>query len=139
MNSVIAMRPDGAFDGIVVELDAAVVEESAEGWPAGEGVADRLGKGAAAGDATKFRLEPRLHCGDERSGVDVARTRCRSSAVLAADGLLDCVEFGDAAQRFGGDRRAGRLMQVVKLPRARVPNRLRARCRRRVVSRSKPA
>ena len=59
-------RPDGALDRVVVELDAAVVEEAAERCPAGQGVADRLGQGAAAGDATELRLEPGLHRLDER-------------------------------------------------------------------------
>jgi hypothetical protein len=35
-------RPDRALDGIVVELDAAVIDKAAEGLPAREGVADCL-------------------------------------------------------------------------------------------------
>ncbi len=39
--------PDGAFDGVVVELDAAVVEEAAQRRPARERVADGPGQPAA--------------------------------------------------------------------------------------------
>src|SRR5436190_24368129 len=53
---------DRAFDGIVVELDTAIVEEMTEGRPAGKGVTDRAGEIPAARNATKLRLEPRLHC-----------------------------------------------------------------------------
>ena len=41
-------RPDRAFNGIGVEIDAAVVEEAGEFVPAREGIADRFGQGAAA-------------------------------------------------------------------------------------------
>ena len=53
--------PDGALDGIVVEVDPAIVEESAEGRPAGEGVSDGLGKSAIGWNAAQFLLEPGLH------------------------------------------------------------------------------
>ena len=36
--------PDGAFDRVVVELDAAVIEEAAKRSPAGERIADRIGE-----------------------------------------------------------------------------------------------
>src|SRR6266436_3798587 len=35
--------PDGALDGVVVEFDAAVIEESGEGWPARERMASARG------------------------------------------------------------------------------------------------
>jgi hypothetical protein len=44
--------PDRAFDGIVIELDTAVVQEMAEGQPAGKGVTDSVGEAATARDAT---------------------------------------------------------------------------------------
>src|SRR5580704_7486575 len=47
--------PDGARDRVVVELDAAVVEEAGEGWPARERVADGLGEGAGGWNAAKLR------------------------------------------------------------------------------------
>src|ERR1700737_2255808 len=39
-------RSDGALDRVVIELDAAVVEEAGERRPSGERVADRLGQPA---------------------------------------------------------------------------------------------
>src|SRR5690349_6452221 len=57
---------DGTFDGIVVELDTAVVQEMTEGRPAGKGVADRVAEATAARNTTKLRLEPRLHRLDKR-------------------------------------------------------------------------
>src|SRR5438445_5840280 len=53
--------PDRAFDGIVVELDTTVVQKMTECRPAGKGVPDRVGEATAARNATKLRLEPRLH------------------------------------------------------------------------------
>src|ERR1700678_3205375 len=44
-------RPDGALDRIVVEFDAAVIEEPGEGWPARERIANGLGEGAGGGNA----------------------------------------------------------------------------------------
>jgi hypothetical protein len=41
--------PDGALDRIVVEFDAAVIEESGEGWPARERITNGLGEGPAGG------------------------------------------------------------------------------------------
>ena len=38
--------PDGALDRIVVQFDAAVIEESGEGWPARGRIANGLGEGA---------------------------------------------------------------------------------------------
>src|SRR5262249_23756078 len=104
---------DRPFDGVVVEIDAAVVQEAAKGWPAGEGVADRLGKAATARDATKLFLEPWLHYRDQRSGPGIAYGLPLVSGA-APDGLLDCIEFADAAQGFGGDRRPRRFVQVVE-------------------------
>src|SRR5437764_1703752 len=57
---------DRAFDGIVVELDTAVVQEMTEGRPAGKGVTDRVGETPAARNATKLRVVPRPHRLEER-------------------------------------------------------------------------
>jgi hypothetical protein len=43
--------PDGALDWIVVEFDAAVVEESGEGWPARERITNGFGEGAGGWNA----------------------------------------------------------------------------------------
>src|SRR5215471_1140603 len=93
-------RSDRAFDGIVVELDTAVVQEMTEGGPAGKGVTDRVGEATAARNATKLLLEPRLHCLDKRPRLGIAH----------APALL-----GDAAQSFRRDWRAGRFVNVKEL------------------------
>jgi hypothetical protein len=69
---VLAAQRDGsdrAFDGIVAELDTAVVQEMAEGRPAGEGVTDRFGEAPTARNTTQLRLEPRLHRLDQRPEI----------------------------------------------------------------------
>jgi hypothetical protein len=104
---VLAPQRDGsdrAFDGIVVELDTAVVQEMTEGRPAGKGVTDRVGQTPAARNATELRLEPRLHCLDERPRFGITP----AAAVFGgapADRLFDRIELGDAAQGFGRDWR----------------------------------
>ena len=60
---------DGALDRIIVEFDAAVIEESGEGWQARKRITNGLGEGAGGWNATKLDLEPRLHHLDERPGV----------------------------------------------------------------------
>src|SRR6266436_7574419 len=115
---VLAPKRDGsdrAFDGIVVELDTAVVQEMTEGRPAGKGVTDRVGQTPAARNATELRLEPRLHCLDERLRFGITP----AAAVFGgapADRLFDRIELGDAAQGFGRDWRTNRLVHVQKFP-----------------------
>jgi hypothetical protein len=60
-------RADGTLDRIVVEFDAAVIEESGEGWPACE----RITNGLGGWNAAKLHLEPGLHHLDERPGAGV--------------------------------------------------------------------
>ena len=47
-------RADRSLDGVVVELDAAVVDESRQPFPARQGVADGLGKLALLTDQAKL-------------------------------------------------------------------------------------
>ncbi len=108
-------RSDGTLDRIVVEIDAAIVQEATKGRPAGESVTDRLGQAAAARDATKLHPEPGFHSLDQRSRLGVTHGPALLSGA-SSDSLLDCVELADPAQRFCGDRRAGRLMHIIELP-----------------------
>ena len=59
-------RADGTLDCVVVELDAAIVEEAGEALPARQCVVDRLGEFALLADQTKFCAQPRLQCVDQR-------------------------------------------------------------------------
>ena len=45
---------DRAFDGVVVELDAAIIDEARQPFPARQGVPDGLGKLALLADQSKF-------------------------------------------------------------------------------------
>src|ERR1700704_2609316 len=95
--------PDGALDRIVVEFDAAVIEEAGKGGPARERITNGLGEGAGGWNAAKLHLEPRLHHLDERPGAGVTHMpTCVCGAAL--DRSLDRIEFGDPPQGLGGDR-----------------------------------
>src|ERR1700674_2707465 len=95
--------PDGALDLVVVEVDAAVIEESGEGWPARQRITNGLGEGAGGWNAAKLHLEPRLHHLDERAGAAVTNMpACVCGAPL--DRSFDRIEFGDPPQGLGGDR-----------------------------------
>ena len=66
---IFAIERDGAdrsFDGIVIDLDAAVVDEAGQAFPSRQGVADRLGELAFLADQAKFRAQPLLECVGER-------------------------------------------------------------------------
>src|SRR5690242_11691402 len=98
-------RPDRAFDGVVVEVDATVLEKARELLPTGESVADCFGQGAAAWDTRELGLQPRLHRLDQRLRFSVTDLLSLLSGA-AADRDFDLVEFGNPAQRLGGNWRA---------------------------------
>lgn len=58
-------RADGALDGVVVEFDAAVIDEARQALPARQGVADGRGKLAFLADQAEFCAQPRLERGDQ--------------------------------------------------------------------------
>ena len=107
-------RTDGAFDRVGIEIDPAVVEEAAERGPAGECVSDRLGKTTALRQARQLPLEPGLQVVHDRAGSRAPRGLSAGGGT-ASDLRLDRVERCDPAQDLLRDRRAGRLMHVVKL------------------------
>src|SRR6266436_4562993 len=107
-------RPDGALDGIRINLDAPVFEEHTEPLPMAQRIADRLGQVGFGRNAGEFLLEPGLHGVDQWCAPGLAE----AGPVIgraAADARLDLVEFGDPPQRLGGDRRAGRMVEVEEL------------------------
>jgi len=97
-------RADGALDDVGVDLDAAIVEEPGEAFPAAERIADRLGELALLAERLEPGPEPRLQRLDQRPA-----SRLSGSAALvgrtAADVSLDGVERRDPLQRLGRDRR----------------------------------
>jgi hypothetical protein len=112
-------RTDRTFDGIGVELNAAVVQKSGQAVPSGKRVAHGLGKRAAAGDARQLLLQPDAECIDNRlrsrlSGRKTIRRRPTS------DFGFNGIKFTDPAQGFLGKRCIGRLGDFIKLaPRVR--------------------
>ena len=52
--------PDGALDDVGVDLDAAIVEEAGEPFPARERVADRLGELGLLADQAELVAQPRF-------------------------------------------------------------------------------
>ena len=59
-------RADRALDGIVVELDAAIVDEARQAFPTRERIADGLGELALLTDQAEFCAQPLLECIGER-------------------------------------------------------------------------
>src|SRR6478609_3520283 len=105
---------DGAFDGVVVELDAAIVDEARQAFPARQRVADGFGKFALLADQAKFCPQPRFKGIDERSTFLLPDSATFVAAV-ATDALFDGVERGDMLERFAGNRRrsgGGELIEV---------------------------
>lgn len=75
-----SQRADGALNDIVVQLDAAVVEEQGKALPAREGVADRLGELGLLADQRQLRPQPWLEDVDDRPAL-LLRAARRSSGV----------------------------------------------------------
>jgi hypothetical protein len=96
-------RADGALDGVVVELDAAIVDEARQALPARQGIADGRSKLAFLADQAEFCAQPWL----DRVGQGTAFQGSDRSALLgtsAPDIFLDGVEPGNPLERFAGDR-----------------------------------
>lgn len=91
-----------------------VIEEPAEVATAGQCVADRIGKAAARRDVSHLRLEPGLHCSNQRQRANLSYVP-PCVGCLASDRCLDRIELGDAPQRFGRDRRVGGLLHLIEL------------------------
>jgi hypothetical protein len=64
-NSVICDKRDGSersFDGIVVDLDASVIDEADQAFSARQGVSDQRAKLAFLTDQAEFCAQPLLEC-----------------------------------------------------------------------------
>lgn len=108
-------RTDASLDDIIVELDAAVVEEPRQTIPVIQGVTDVLCDRRFARDAGELLLEPDL----ERLYLRLAALLADGTALIgaAAPGrLLDGIESGDALERFARDRGRTVLDNVEEAP-----------------------
>ena len=97
-----------ALDGVGVDLDPAVVEVNNEAFP----VIEDIPHGASQRRLSRYPGDLSLDIGLERLDLGFALLLTHPAPFvrgLAADGVLDLVEFGDAADDLGGDRRLGAL------------------------------
>jgi hypothetical protein len=108
------LRTNRPFDGIAVHFDAAIGQEPAQAWPACQAGADGRGQAASAGDEVELLLEPGLEVVHQRPRAFLADAQPNRGGTAAQLGL-DGIKLDIAAQGFGGDRRAGRLVDVVKI------------------------
>jgi len=67
--AVESQRADGALDGIVVEIDTAIIEEVDETVPAWERVADRLAEAALGADLSATGFEEPVQVVDDRTAA----------------------------------------------------------------------
>src|SRR5271167_3700436 len=98
-------RADRTLDGIRVDLDPAVVEETREAGPVREGVADDLGELALLADEGEPVAQPRVESDDERTRSFLADGASLVWPATANVGL-DPIERSDALQRLRCDRRS---------------------------------
>src|SRR5882762_9645914 len=106
---------DAALDDVIVDLDAAVVEEQAQPLPARERVADRRGELGLLADELELGAQPGFESFDQRPAALLA-DRTPLLGGTATDLGLDPIERCNARQRLGGDRRRARLGQLVEVP-----------------------
>lgn len=108
-------RPDGTFDGIGVDLDAAVIDEACQPVPARERVADGFGEFGLLADKSELLGQPWREVVSDRAALGLPHI----AAFLmgsAPDIFLDLVEFGDASERFAGNRRGTGSGEFVEAP-----------------------
>ena len=105
---------DGALDGVVVEFDAAIVDEARQAFPAQQDVADGFGEFALLTDKTKFCPQPGFEGIDEGTAF-LLPDGATFVGAAAPDVLLDGIEPGDMFERFAGNRRwpgSGEFVEV---------------------------
>jgi hypothetical protein len=95
---------DGAFDGVVIKLDAAIVDKARQAFRVRQSVADSFGEFALLTDQSKFCPQPRF------KGIDEGPTFLPPDGAMfvgtaVTDVLLDGVERGDMFERFADNRR----------------------------------
>lgn len=114
---VLAAERDGkarAFDGIGVELDAAIIQESRHTMPVRESIADCFGQRAATRHEPELRIQPTCRAVNKSFRECPAFSKPLSRR-LSADPCFDREEFADPAQGVCCHRRSGGLSYVVKL------------------------
>src|SRR5450756_668637 len=105
---------DGALDGVVVEFDAAIVDEPRQPFPARQGIADGIGELALLTDQTKFCPQPRLKRVNQRMGFLLPDNAALVGAA-ATDVFLDGIDSRNVGERFARDRRRTWGSEFVKV------------------------
>src|SRR6185437_5937851 len=94
-------RSDGSFDNVVVEFDAAVIDEERQAVPSRQGISDRHGQFALLADQRELCAKPWLERVDQRSAFLLADEAPFVSAATA-DVFLDSIQLGYQLKRFAG-------------------------------------
>ena len=113
---ILAIEGDGAdrsFDDVVVDLDAAVVDEESKALPARERVADCFREFCLLADRREFSTQPRIERVDDRTAFLLPNGATLIGAA-SADVLLNGVKGGNARKRFICDRRGVRRSELVE-------------------------
>src|SRR5262249_13564631 len=109
-------RADGPFDNVVVEFDAAVVDEEPEAFPSRQGIADGHGQFALLADQRELCPTPWLERVDQTSAFLLSNDTPFVGA-STADVFLNGIELGNQLKRFaGGWRRPGRCQFIEAAP-----------------------
>ena len=106
-------RPDAALDDIGIDLDPPVVKEVGKTVLTREGITDCLRELGLLADERELCAKPGFQTINDRP-VPVLAAGAALVGGAAADVLLDRIEFGDAFECFGGNRRWPRGSEFVK-------------------------
>src|SRR5207248_8723721 len=107
-------RTYGAFDRVVVEINATIIDEARQALPARQRIADGVCELALLADQGELCAQPLLECIGERPAVLLAD----EAALLgtpATDVLLDSVELSDVFERLARNGRRARSCEFVEV------------------------
>jgi len=107
-------RPDGAFNRVRVQFQTAIVNKERQSIPMLQRITDRLSQCRSAGDAIELFIQPRMHGLDQRPAVLFTRDLTLFGGLSTQIGL-DLVQRRDPPQRFLGQRRLCRHLNIVEL------------------------
>ena len=108
-------RADGALDDVGVDLDAPVIDEAGQAFPARERVADGFGELGLLADQIELGAQPGLEFVKHRFGLLVSDGTALVGGA-AAELALDGIELGDARQGLAGSRRGTGNRKLVEAP-----------------------
>ena len=94
-------------------ISMAVVEEASETNPARQRLTDCLGEFGLLTDQSELGAQPGLKVINDRPAPVLAHSPALVGAA-ATDFLFNCIETGDALERFAGDRRGTRRGELVE-------------------------